>query len=81
MTKLIAVLLGMIATFMTGVFLVMFVVFFGGTIAWLIWNHLMPIYFTSILPAQFIHIPWWHGVLFVWLVHILFGGIKASTSK
>ena len=43
------------------------------TILYLVWNRLAPVYFVTLLPSQFMHIPWWHCFLFTWLIGCTIG--------
>ena len=63
-------------------FIFLFVGVINGTILYFTWNILAPIYFFSFIPAQLIHVTWFHSFLFTYLLAILVGNRSSvSTSK
>ncbi len=56
---------------------ILFITCLGAFIGFLIWNHLAPIYFTDILPKQFLHIPFFHFWGFTYLASVF---IKSTTT-
>ena len=59
----------------------LFISFINATIIYFVWNYLAPIYFATLLPAQFIHIPFFHCWLFLYMFALLFGARSGATAK
>jgi hypothetical protein len=51
----------------------------SGTFLYFLWNYMAPVYFTF-LPAQYLHLPWWHCVCLLWIIQIL-NPFKVSGGK
>ena len=62
------------------VFLAVFGSFIGALLACFMWNYLAPIYFTGILPAQFIHVPFFHCWMFLFMFALVFGNKASGTT-
>ena len=71
-----AIIMAMFTAFMVP-FLVIMAGILSGTLFYLTWNTIAPIYFASVLPAQLLHFTWWHSVLFTMVWRLLF---KSSAS-
>ena len=65
-------------TMMGTIFMIPFLATISGTIMYFLWNYMSPVYFTF-LPAQYLHIPWWHCVCLLWIIQML-NPFKASVS-
>lgn len=53
------------------IFMLFFMAAVSATVFYFVWNTLAPIYFVTYLPAVFMHIPWWHCFLFMYLLGLL----------
>jgi len=60
---------------------VIFTSFINAIIMYLAWNYIAPIYFTTIFQPQFLHIPFVHCWVFLYIIGILFGAKTASVEK
>jgi ABC-type transporter Mla maintaining outer membrane lipid asymmetry permease subunit MlaE len=75
-------LLGSLVMAVLFVFLAVFGSFIGAFLVYFMWNHLAPLYFVGVLPAQFIHVPFLHCWMFLFMFALVFGNkASANTSK
>ena len=63
-------------------FLVVFGALFSGTLFYFTWNTLAPIYFSTFIPAPWMHFTWWHSMLLMMLWSLIFKSASSvSASK
>lgn len=81
MSKLFASLLLMPVFAAITLFGMLFISFINAVIAFFIWNHLAPLYFVNILQPQFIHLPFFHCWMALYLIGITFGPKTSSVES
>ena len=78
MYKIITSLFLMVFTSILFVAAMVFSSMINAVILYFAWNFIAPIYFTTIVQPQFLHVPFLHCWVFLYIIGVIFGAKRSS---